>query len=85
MNHIELRLEIQDHYGSTVKAFSKGIESPHTPSKGMVFTGEDYSLEARNIYFDLDDGTILIRFVETPSEDEVNGWDFLVKEGWTEL
>lgn len=85
MHHIELRLEVQDHYGKVIKVFSKGVESPHTPSTGMIFTGQGYTFEARNIYFDLDDGTILVRFVETPSEDEKNGWDFLEKEGWTEL
>lgn len=85
MNRIELRLEVQDYLGKTIKVFSKGVESPHTPNKEMVFTGEDYTLKATNIYFDLDDGTILIRFVETPPEDEINGWDFLEKEGWTEL
>jgi hypothetical protein len=48
-NLIELRLEVQDKYGRIVKTFSKAVESPFTPSKNMIFNGEDYTLEARNV------------------------------------
>lgn len=85
MNTIELKLEIQDKYGNVIKVFSKPVESSYTPSKEMVFSGDGYILTARNVYFDLDDGTILVRFVETPNKDEINGWDFLEREGWVLL
>lgn len=87
MSKIQLMLETQDNLGRTTKVFRKEIESPHTPNKDMVFSGGDYTLEARNVYFDLDYGTITVRFVEYLYEDEVNGWDFLLKseEGWTDL
>jgi hypothetical protein len=85
MSRVNLRLEVQDYYGKVIKAFRKEVESDITPTKEMVFTGEGYTLEARNIYFDLDDGTAFVRFVETPNEDEINGWDFLLQEGWEQL
>lgn len=84
MSKIQLHLEVQDRYGNALKTFNKDVESVHTPGKGMIFTGEDYTLEARNVYFDLDDGSILVRFVENPHEDEINGWDFLSEQGWIE-
>lgn len=85
MSAIHLWLEVQNNMGQTVKRFDKKIESVHTPSKEMVFTGDDYTLIARNIYFDVDDGAISVRFVETLSEDEMDGWDFLTREGWEQL
>ena len=85
MSAIHLWLEVQNNMGQTVKRFDKKIESVHTLSKEMVFTGDDYTLIARNIYFDVDDGAISVRFVETLSEDEMDGWDFLTREGWEQL
>lgn len=85
MSKVHLWLEVQDQMGKTIKRFDKKIKSEYTPSKEMVFTGNDYTLKARNVYFDVDDGSVSVRFVETPSEDEVNGWDFLIREGWEQL
>lgn len=84
MAKIELRLSVRTTIGSNYKTFSKTIESEHTPSKEMVFSGEDYTLEDPRIYFDLDDGNIVVWFNEHPAVDEMDGWDFLVNEGWTQ-
>lgn len=85
MSKIHLLLEVQNNMGVTIKRFDKKIESEYTPSKEMVFTGFDYTLNAKNIYFDVDDGTVSVRFVEALNEHEMNDWDFLTREGWEQL
>lgn len=81
---ISLKLVVMNHHGSTVAKYSKNIESEFTPTKEMVFSGNDYTLTASNIYFDLDDGRVVVRFVEYLSKDDATtAWDFLTKRGWT--
>lgn len=84
MSKVHLWLEVQDQMGKTIKRFSKDVESKHTPNSDMVFTGEGYTLKSRNVYFDVDDGSVSVRFVECPNKDELEGWDFLASEGWKE-
>lgn len=79
---IELRLTIRNNMGDALKTYSKDVESEFTPSKEMIFSGEDYTLESPKIYFDLDDGSVLLWFSESPHEDEKDGWNFLLNEGW---
>jgi len=84
MSKVNLKLEYQDKDGSVLKVFIKEIESSYTPHKSMVFHGDDYTFEARDIYFDLDDGTISVRFVESYVQEE-SAWDFLKTRGWQQL
>lgn len=82
-NVISLKLEVLSYNGTNVAVYSKNIESDYTPTKEMVFTGNDYTLTAKNIYFDLDDGRIFVRFIEYLNKDDLpTAWDFLKKQGW---
>ena len=85
MSKIYLNLEVRDRYGSILNVFTKEIESEQTPHKDMVFSGNDYTLEAKNVYFNLDDGTILVGFIENTRQEEINVWDFLETRGWKKL
>ena len=82
MSKVYLKLEVQDKYGTVIKVFTKEVYSDFTPVNSMIFGAEDYTLVPRNIYFDLNDGSILVRFVETPHEG-FDVWDFLLKDGWS--
>lgn len=82
-NVISLKLEVYSYHGTQLAAYIKNVESDYTPSKDMTFTGEDYTLTARNIYFDLNDGRIFVRFVEyLVKGDAQDTWDFLLKQNW---
>lgn len=82
-NIISLRLEVCSYHGTTTAVYTKNIASDYTPTKEMVFNGSDYTLVARNIYFDLDDGRIFVRFVEYLNKDDAEtAWDFLLKQDW---
>lgn len=83
-NVISLRLEVLSYHGTGVAGYIKNVESNYTPTTEMIFSGEDYTLSAKNIYFDLDDGRIFVRFVEYLNKDDIETtWDFLLKQGWT--
>ena len=80
---VSLKLEVYNYHGTLMTSYIKNVESDYTPTKEMVFTGNDYTLTAKNIYFDLDYGRIFIRFVEYLNKgDSETAWDFLLKQDW---
>lgn len=85
-NVISLKLEVNAYHGTQIATYTKNIQSDYTPTKEMVFNGADYTLTAKNIYFDLDDGRIFVRFVEYLNPDDATtAWDFLLKQDWSKF
>lgn len=85
-NVISLKLEVYNFYGGAVATYTKNVESDFTPHKDMIFEETDYTLTAKNIYFDLADGRVFVRFVEHLRKDEQEDvWDFLKKHDWKKV
>lgn len=82
-NIIQLRLEVYKYHGTQVATYSKNIESDFTPNKDMVVTGVDYTLKPHTVFFDANNGNIIVRMVEYLAKDDATDlWDFLLKQDW---